>query len=112
MMTGQTITIPLESIDATKYNANEAYSMPQGTYFMYNIDPQMGSFDSQAYSITFHLEKPEGLTETLLEISNDWMNPNGFMIYMPEAAPTENLVITMESASDGTKKVLVITPNE
>ena len=47
MMTGQTITIPLESIDATKYNANEAYSMPQGTYFMYNIDPQMGSFDSQ-----------------------------------------------------------------
>ncbi len=34
------------------------------------------------------------------------------MIYMPEAAPTENLVITMESASDGTKKVLVITPNE
>lgn len=112
MMTGQTITIPLESIDATKYNANEAYSMPQGTYFMYNIDPQMGNFDSQAYSITFHLEKPEGLTETLLEISNDWMNPNGFMIYMPEAAPTENLVITMESASDGTKKVLVITPNE
>lgn len=112
-MTGEKIPIPVQEIDATQYKADEAYSMPQGTYSMYNIDPQMGNFENQEYSITFQIETMQGLKPTdLLQMSNDFSNPNGFMIYMPEAAPTENLVITMESASDGTKKVLVITPNE
>ena len=111
--TWKPVPISIESIDATEYQADEAYSMPQGTYSMYNIDPQMGNFENQEYSITFQIETMQGLKPTdLLQMSNDFSNPNGFMIYMPEAAPTENLVITMESASDGTKKVLVITPNE
>lgn len=111
--TWKPVPISIESIDATEYQADEAYSMPQGTYSMYNIDPQMGNFENQEYSITFQIETMQGLKPTdLLQMSNDFSNPNGFMIYMPEEAPTENLVITMESASDGTKKVLVITPNE
>lgn len=112
MMSGQTTAIPVTETDAGKYKADKAYTMAQGTYAMYSIDPHMGVFENRDYSVTTQLEKGDSFEEFYMETAMDYFNPNGFIIYMPEEAPQNNIVITMTSSDKNTKKVLVITPNK
>lgn len=82
-----------------QYGTDEVYTMPIGDYPSYDIDPKMGNYGMDwMHSVTPESIYCEPMSETSVNLST------------PEAPLQENIVVTCTN-NDGTKKVLIITPN-